>query len=478
MTNKPHRATLPKGRGSESAAPSQDTDRTSEQTKKNCPSARQAPGAGLPQWPALGARWQYGGSCSSELWDNKVSRGKLTETTWTRIGLRPNLKGHSTSTDKKQPPRVHSTDPPNFVTKADREHKRIFFQTESFAHKSKASQRKDFFKSLNKVASDEQEGKYVPTGQQCWPNHRRDGSAGLSPEGMTKADTAYPMSQHICSRQERKKNKKREKQRRHRQNIALRENQQRIRERRAHKIRGNTTIFYVPSRRDKRRIRRANRRREYRRFMGKMVSELSKKIGREKLRGNKDKTRDTLFKNSSFVNKVAALQKRQKHNFRIQWHQKKYAFMGTNRRDHITKSKRGDKFVCRQCNKTQVNIRDFDENCQKGSCPPTKAKHHSQHKNHTQRKLHMFENLNAITANIRGINACGKRQILSGKWEKEGIDIALLSEVQKNTGGMEKEGHWGKYTIFFSTGINPKKREEHEQNREKKACEQKQEGDN
>ena len=85
----------------------------------------------------------------------------------------------------------------------------------------------------------------------------------------------------------------------------------------------------------------------------------------------------------------------------------------------------------------------------------------------------MHENLKAITANIRGINACGKRQILSAKWEKEGIDIALLSEVQKNTGGMEKEGQWGKYTVFFSTGINPKKREELELNREKKTCEAK-----
>ena len=112
MTNKPHRATLPEGRGSESAATAQDTDRPSEQKKENSPSAKRAPNAGLPQWPALGARWQYGGSCSSEIWDNKISRGKLTETTWTRIGLRPNLKGHSTSTDKKQPPRVHSTDPP------------------------------------------------------------------------------------------------------------------------------------------------------------------------------------------------------------------------------------------------------------------------------------------------------------------------------------------------------------------------------
>jgi len=85
----------------------------------------------------------------------------------------------------------------------------------------------------------------------------------------------------------------------------------------------------------------------------------------------------------------------------------------------------------------------------------------------------MHENIKAITANIRGINASGKRQIPSTKWEKEGVDIALLSEVQKNTGGMEKEGQWGKYTVFFSTGINPKKREELEQSRERKACEAK-----
>ena len=53
--------------------------------------------------------------------------------------------------------------------------------------------------------------------------------------------------------------------------------------------------------------------------------------------------------------------------------------------------------------------------------------------------MHMHENIKAITANIRGINASGKRQIPSTKWEKEGVDIALLSEVQKNTGGMKKK---------------------------------------
>ena len=74
----------------------------------------------------------------------------------------------------------------------------------------------------------------------------------------------------------------------------------------------------------------------------------------------------------------------------------------------------------------------------------------------------MFTNFHAITANIRGINSCGKRQILAAKWEKEKVDAALLTETQKNTGGQEKGGAWGNYTVFFSTGICPKKREEME----------------
>ena len=121
-----------------------------------------------------------------------------------------------------------------------------------------------------------------------------------------------------------------------------------------------------------------------------------------------------------------------------------------------------------------MNKKDFDHVCLRGLCSPTKAAAgHTQTKGHSTRKKKMHENIRAITANIRGINSCGKRQILSTKWEKEGIDIALLSEVQKNTGGMEKEGQWGKYTVFFSTGINPKKREELEQSRENKTCEAK-----
>ena len=90
---------------------------------------------------------------------------------------------------------------------------------------------------------------------------------------------------------------------------------------------------------------------------------------------------------------------------------------------------------------------------------PTKAtKGHTQARGHNKGKVKMFENIKAITANIRGINTCGKRQTLANKWEKECVDLALLTEVQKNTGGMEKEGNWGKFIVLYSMGIDPKKR--------------------
>ena len=60
----------------------------------------------------------------------------------------------------------------------------------------------------------------------------------------------------------------------------------------------------------------------------------------------------------------------------------------------------------------------------------------------------MFENFKALTANIRGINACGKRQNLSAKLEKEGIDAALLSEVQKTQGAWRKKDN-GENTQCF-----------------------------
>ena len=287
----------------------------------------------------------------------------------------------------------------------------------------------------------------MPNSQLGWQHHRRDGSAGLSHNGMTKAEAALPMNIHTSNSKEHKASKKREKQRRYRQNKAKRETQCRLEERRTLKIRGNT-VFYIPARKEKLRARRATRRREYRKFMGKMVSELSKKIGRERLKGNRNKTREHMLTNSSFVNKMTALQKRHKHSFRIQWQAKKHTFMGTHRHDYITKRKNKNSLKCRRCKQVQNNMGSFSEDCIKGCCTPSGPFDQTQHQRHNQRKLHMFENSKALTANIRGINACGKRQILSAKWEKEGIDAALLSEVQKNTGGMEKDGQWGKYNVL------------------------------
>ena len=60
-----------------------------------------------------------------------------------------------------------------------------------------------------------------------------------------------------------------------------------------------------------------------------MVLELSKKTGRERLRGIRTKTRENLFKNSSFLNKTAALQERHKHNFRIQGNYSELGHTGT-----------------------------------------------------------------------------------------------------------------------------------------------------
>ena len=42
----------------------------------------------------------------------------------------------------------------------------------------------------------------------------------------------------------------------------------------------------------------------------------------------------------------------------------------------------------------------------------------------------------------------------------------MLGETQRNVGVMEKSGPWGNYVCFFSTGIDPKKREANEKRKE------------
>ena len=51
------------------------------------------------------------------------------------------------------------------------------------------------------------------------------------------------------------------------------------------------------------------------------------------------------------------------------------------------------------------------------------------------------------------------------------MHVAMLSETQRNIRGMEKAGPWGKYVCFFSTGIDPRKREANEKRRDLKSTE-------
>jgi hypothetical protein len=68
--------------------------------------------------------------------------------------------------------------------------------------------------------------------------------------------------------------------------------------------------------------------------------------------------------------------------------------------------------------------------------------------------------------NERGINSIGKRQQLAKSWKNKKIDIAVMGETLKNSGGMEAGISWGnEYVAFFSTGIKPKEREEEEKKR-------------
>jgi hypothetical protein len=78
----------------------------------------------------------------------------------------------------------------------------------------------------------------------------------------------------------------------------------------------------------------------------------------------------------------------------------------------------------------------------------------------------MHTTLNISIDNERGINALAKRLQLAHSWEAEGVDVALMGETQKNTGGMETGASWSnEYVAFFSTGIKPKVREMQEKKR-------------
>ena len=54
---------------------------------------------------------------------------------------------------------------------------------------------------------------------------------------------------------------------------------------------------------------------------------------------------------------------------------------------------------------------------------------------------------------------------MARKWETTKLDIVPQPETQHNTGGCEQLPAWGKYTVFFSTSIDPKTRAKEEAKR-------------
>ena len=88
----------------------------------------------------------------------------------------------------------------------------------------------------------------------------------------------------------------------------------------------------------------------------------------------------------------------------------------------------------------------------------------------TTNKIKKHEIIQFIACNVRGINTLGKRQELARQWENDKVDVIIISETQKNTGGMEKGGPWCKYECFISSGIRPKLRDDQEKKREKHAA--------
>ena len=66
------------------------------------------------------------------------------------------------------------------------------------------------------------------------------------------------------------------------------------------------------------------------------------------------------------------------------------------------------------------------------------------------RKITVHEKIQLIACNIRETNALSKMQGLAKQWKHDKVDVAVISETQKNTGGMESGGPWSKYACFLS----------------------------
>ena len=435
----------------------------------------------------------------SERGSSSIGRGSKQNNCMYSEATKEEKESSDGNCDREKTP-THSTDP--FKGTNEKRWKVPFYQTESFMNKHKAEQRKAFF--LKKAEEEKPEGdsweqwlaarnagrnwrgkleqeKKNSSGQnnvafskqKHWQQtnvaegirekgratnllNLREGAAGRVPLGLTKNEVEAEQEAHrVKAREQRKKQKKAEKQRRYRHN-------KKEKKRKAGKgrrlIKIEKTRFY-PRNRGKLRKRRSMRRREYRQFIAALTSELRKKEECKRLRNLRGLDRRAAIgskKEKKIIQqKIKVRRQKLNKNWKDKWKQ-------------WIKDKHKDNW------KKQVTWKKGLQKGNKWMWAKRRDRNIKEKRSKEVDKIKMHTKLNLCINNERGINTIAKRQQLAAEWEQEKIDIAIMAETQKNTGGVEEGTSWGnEYITFFSTGISPKKREEQEKKRQKKWDKQK-----
>ena len=257
---------------------------------------------------------------------------------------------------------------------------------------------------------------------------RRDGGAGRAQEGLTETETGDQKAIEGQLKDEKRKWKKMLKKKRNKRNRARRHHA--MKKFQAAKVVGRQR-FHIPKNVQKLKEKRCKRRREYRAYMRSRVSELRRKEEIKWLQQHPTNTKKGMHQDKKW-NKRAQIRTMRKSKA------KKTAWKQERKRQKSTKQKG-----------------DLTAN------PSWQGKEKKK-----VQKIPMHHCIKISVNNERNMNAIAKRQQLANQWEEERIDLAMMGETNKNTGGMEDGPSWGnEYIVFFSSGVKPKVKDEQERKR-------------
>jgi hypothetical protein len=263
---------------------------------------------------------------------------------------------------------------------------------------------------------------------------RRDGGAGRAQEGLTKTETGDPKAIAEQVKDDKRRWKKKLKKLRNKRNRKRRHHV-------ARKLQAAKKVgrqrFHIPKNIQKLKEKRCKRRREYRAYIRSRVSELRRKEEVKWLQKHPTLTRKGMHQNKKW-NKRAQIRTMRKYKAKkAAWKQE---------------WKENKAFSARKSTKESGDY-------------ATSRSWQRKEKKHAQ-KIPMHQCIKVSVNNERNMNAIAKRQQLAKQWEEEQIDLAMMGETNKNTGGMEDGPSWGnEYMVFFSTGVKPKVKDEQERKR-------------